>query len=338
MRTEFDANQGAEARPRATERVILDTDIDTDCDDAGALAVLHNLAPSRALHILGIVCSVPSRWCAPCVHAINRWYGRGDIPVGEARVPDWETSSAYKAYHRERAEMTDSGRIPLYNEVVARAAFPSGEYPPSEEGTALYRRLLAAQPDKSVTICAIGMLTVLAQLLRSGPDEHSPLDGEELVRRKVAKFVTMASGAPPRGNEEFNWRMDLPAARAVVSGWPTRLIVSNHGETVRTGRRFLAAAPEEHPVAVAYRSVLGFTREEDRPSWDQLAVAWSAGAGDDWLRATGHGSIVLDEETADYFWTPKPGPADRQCLAPIVSDTCLRDKVEALMIGTPGQS
>ena len=333
MRTAFDANQGAAARPRATERVILDTDIDTDCDDAGALAVLHNLAGRGMVEILGVVCCVPSPWCAPFVHALNRWYGRGGIPVGEARVPDWESSPVYTVYHEERTAMSDGGRIPLYNEAVARAAFPSGDFPANEEGTALYRRLLAAQPDRSVTLCAIGMLTVLAQLLRTGPDTHSPLPGSELVRRKVARLVTMAKAAPLRGEEEFNWRMDLPAARTVVSEWPTPLIVSDHGETVRTGKRFLKAVPEEHPAAVAYRSVLSRTGEEDRPSWDQLAVAWSAGAGDKWLRATGHGSIVLDEQSAEYVWTAERGPADRQCLVPIVSDTYLQGEVETLMIG-----
>ena len=44
--------------------VLLDTDIDTDCDDVGALAVLHTLQTQRLTTILGVICSVPFRCCA----------------------------------------------------------------------------------------------------------------------------------------------------------------------------------------------------------------------------------------------------------------------------------
>ena len=46
-------------------------------------------------------------------------------------------------------------------------------------------RVLAAQPDRSVAISSVGLLTNLAALLRSGPDDNSPLDGRALVAQKV---------------------------------------------------------------------------------------------------------------------------------------------------------
>ena len=314
-------------------KIILDTDIDTDSDDAGALAVLHTNARSGQAEILGVVCSIPWRWCAPCVHAINRWYGRGDLPVGEARVPDWETSPVYRLYHEERKFMTDSGRLPLYNESVSRAAFGAAALPESEEATSLYRRLLAREPDRSVTICAIGTLTVLAQLLQSGPDEFSPLTGMELVRLKVRQLVTMAAAAPPAGSEEFNWRMDLPAAERVVRDWPGPLIVSEHGVTVLTGKRFLEVSPEDHPAAVAYRFVLGRTGEENRPSWDQLAVLYATGLGKSWFKLIGQGSIRLRPGSPEYEWLPATPPADRRCLSPLVSDAFMAEFVETMMSG-----
>ena len=50
-----------------------------------------------------------------------------------------------------------------------------------------YRRVLAAQPDRSVAISSVGLLTNLAALLRSGPDDNSPLDGRALVAQKVGE-------------------------------------------------------------------------------------------------------------------------------------------------------
>src|SRR5688572_12405667 len=62
--------------------VIFDTDMDTDCDDAAALAMLHAFADRGELHILATVVSSRYRWSVPCVQAINSHYGRPDLPIG----------------------------------------------------------------------------------------------------------------------------------------------------------------------------------------------------------------------------------------------------------------
>src|SRR5687768_10367927 len=73
----------ARTRPAAPPvRIIFDTDMDSDCDDAGALAVLHALADRGEAEILATVASSKNPWSAPCVDAINTYYGRGDLPIG----------------------------------------------------------------------------------------------------------------------------------------------------------------------------------------------------------------------------------------------------------------
>jgi len=57
----------------AKTKIIFDTDIDTDCDDAGALAVLHALADNGEAEILATVVSTRYPYSAPCVEAINRY-------------------------------------------------------------------------------------------------------------------------------------------------------------------------------------------------------------------------------------------------------------------------
>ena len=64
------------------EKLIIDTDFETDCDDAGALAILHGLADRGLIEPLGIVASVNSCWPAAGVRALNLAFGRPELPVG----------------------------------------------------------------------------------------------------------------------------------------------------------------------------------------------------------------------------------------------------------------
>ena len=66
--------------------LILDTDIDTDCDDAGALAVLHALADRGEVEIAGVVCDVGNPWAAACAAAVNRACLELDRPFVHAAV------------------------------------------------------------------------------------------------------------------------------------------------------------------------------------------------------------------------------------------------------------
>jgi inosine-uridine nucleoside N-ribohydrolase len=59
-----------------------------------------------------------------------------------------------------------------------------------------YRKILAKQPDQSVTIVTVGFLTNLADLLDSKPDANSQLSGASLVKKKVKQLVSMAGWFP----------------------------------------------------------------------------------------------------------------------------------------------
>ena len=49
-----------------------------------------------------------------------------------------------------------------------------------------YRKILAAQPDHSVHIAAIGITTNMRDLVESTPDASSPLNGHDLIALKVS--------------------------------------------------------------------------------------------------------------------------------------------------------
>src|SRR5947209_8178268 len=74
------ATDSAAGRPPV--KVLFDTDMDSDCDDAGALAILHALADAGEAEVLATMVSSLHPYSVPCVAAINRYYGRPDLPIG----------------------------------------------------------------------------------------------------------------------------------------------------------------------------------------------------------------------------------------------------------------
>ncbi len=174
-----------------------------------------------------------------------------------------------------------------------------------QDAVALYRTLLARQPDHSVTIVTIGHLTNLKNLLRSGADEYSVLDGKELVGKKVKLLVCMG-GEYPAGRE-WNFYQDAGSSRYVVDQWPTRIVFAGFGlgRNIITGT-LLAQLPADNPVRLSYLLHNDF---QGRPSWDQLAVLYAAGRADEnaqrfVLSKPGINTIKKDGSNA---WKAHPG-------------------------------
>ena len=315
--------------------IIVDTDIDTDCDDAGALAVLHNLAQAGEANIAGIVCSIPYAPTADCVRAINAYYGRPEIPVGLLGEESLEASPRFAVY-REHLASAEAQGWRRYNEVVATelADLVEGTAPPAD-AVSLYRRLLSERPDNSVVIVAIGLLTALEKLLDSRPDDHSSLSGAELIERKVRKLVTMGLGSFPSGKDVFNWKMDRQAAAAVFERWPGTIAVSEWGSTVHTGASLSTRCRVRNPVRRAYEVYLGGAGR-NRSSWDQVAMLYAVrGAGDLFEEISGN-RLRYEPSSGRHEWRQSPSPESQHIyLKQTVSDELLARVIEELMIREP---
>src|SRR5690606_21759490 len=108
------------------------------------------------------------------------------------------------------------------------------------DAVALYRKLLASQPDNSVTIITVGFFTNIANLLKSGPDRYSPLDGKKLIAQKVRLMVSMAGGFPT--GHEFNVANDPEASCYVFTNWEKPLLLSGFeiGSKIKVGLKLIA--------------------------------------------------------------------------------------------------
>jgi len=236
--------------------VIFDTDMGTDYDDVGALTMLYALADSGEVRILGTMSCNMCDNSAVCIDVINRYYGN-DIPVG---VP---TSGVTSCNDGNWGDWMDILPTVFPHKLTKRADAP---YAVTE-----YRRILSAQPDTSVVVITVGFMTNIAALLQSQPDSYSPLTGEELVRKKVKRLVSMA-GAFPSG-KEWNSGQDAEATRIVADKWAPPIIFSGAeiGAKIFTGKRLVASDIPETPAKKVY--TIRSSREPDgRESWDQTAV------------------------------------------------------------------
>ena len=62
-------------------RIIFDTDMGNDVDDAIALALLHAMETRGEARILAVTITKDNRYAAPFVALFNKTYGRPGIPI-----------------------------------------------------------------------------------------------------------------------------------------------------------------------------------------------------------------------------------------------------------------
>lgn len=294
---------GAEPKRPA---VIFDTDMGSDCDDAGALAVLHALADAGELRILGVVFSSgKNRYGVGTCDAINTYYGRGDLPLGQYQGTD--VGDPRNSYTKEIA--VDTKRFG--HDIVDKAP----------DLVAAYRSILESQPDHSVTICTVGHPHGLVHLLRDAR-------GAELVRTRVDCWVAMGTGG-------WNFQqMGMSAyCQELLEKWPISFYISPNGRAIKTGHRLLPGTPKTNPVREAYRLwSTGTAITKGRSSWDQVAVLFVARPELFTLERTGR---VERLEDGKVIWNPRVDKANHYLVKPKHAPDKMAEIIEELMARPP---
>lgn len=271
--------------------VIFDTDMGGDCDDVGALFVMHGALERGEVELLATMGCVSSDAIAPAIDGINTWFGRPGIPVGTLKDPGLLEG-------------------PHYTEELAKrypSRFPSSkDYP---DAVQLYREVLAAQPDQSVVIVAVGPLRNIANLLKSGPDAASDLDGAKLVERKVKRLDIMGGVYPPQSTKDAEWNFAqcAPSAGKVCTDWPTPILFNGEGGSTLSGRRVTYEMPEHNPLTMAYTLYPGTGYAGDRMSWDPISCLVTARGAEPWYEVVEGGRNIVDPQTGSNRWEKVEG-------------------------------
>lgn len=289
----FSACQGQELCSKQSIKIIFDTDMGSDCDDVGALALLHQFAKEGKAEILGCIYSsgrVP--YGAGVIDAINRYYGRPDIPIGACHdhcIGDPVDKMLAEKFAKDTAA--------YHHDIIQNQD--------AEEQTELNRRLLTEAPDHSVTYLTVGHTKGLYDLLVSEPDDISPLTGKELIGQKVRRWVAL--GALGAINKEGQYRKDwnfynngtAPYTEYLIKHLPVQIQIVDGGGKVYTGAS-LANTPNGNIVRTAYRDWLWNVQKKtlyaQRPSWDLVTVYYAVEGSGDFFEEAPKGWYQFDQK------------------------------------------
>jgi len=269
-------------------KIIFDTDMGPDYDDIGAISVLHALADSGECEILATVASDAHPSIAPTIAVFNRYFGRDSLPIGAAvqGAPDFTAENGW-------------------NDTLINTFAPDVRTKDYPDAVTVYRRVLASQPDNSVTVVTVGFLSNISALLDSQPDEYSELTGIALVNTKVKQLVAMA-GTFPEGTE-FNVNKHASASVNAINRWPKPILFSGFeiGAKIFTGGK-VAQQTGNNPVTKGYAyNLKTYTEkgETNRNSWDQTAVLVAVRNPEDYFYVNGPGKFTVQEDGSNT-WDP----------------------------------
>ncbi len=205
----------------AQPKIIFDTDIGGDADDLGALAMLNTFISRGDCELLAVMNWTMDEDAVPSIDAVNRFYLHPNISVGTRKG---------KTVHLDEN----------YNRVIAENFSYKLTYNTVPDATELYRKILSKAADTSITIVTTCPLLNIQNLIKSGPDNYSPLTGSELITKKVKEFVMMG-GQFPRGKDEWNFNGNMPGVTKFVLGKlkvPITFSGYELGEQIKTGEDF----------------------------------------------------------------------------------------------------
>jgi inosine-uridine nucleoside N-ribohydrolase len=289
----------------APVKLIFDTDMGNDVDDVMALCMIHNLQKRGAVDLLAVTITKDHPHAAPFVDAVNTFYSQPDIPIGVVK----------------NGSTPEPGKF----NILAQQKNPDGSYryphdllngTDAPEATGLLRQILASQPDQSVALVQVGFFTNFARLLDSPPDQHSPLNGHDLIKQKAKVFVMMAGAFQTvewrTQHCEYNVVKDIPAAQKLVKAWPTPIVWS--GYEIGVAATFPHRSIEEdlnylphHPLKEAY--ILYNPPPHNRPTWDPTALLYAVYPDRGYFDLSPPGWIKVENNGATIYNRDNKGQA-----------------------------
>lgn len=305
--------------------LIIDTDIGGDCDDAGALALANIFYLNGKINIACMTYTTSSKYGPANIDAINKYYGN-HFEIGMTPRKDFHLE--HHRFQEVLAKEFDNDFYDKEKDVTIKA----------QDGIKLLRKKLNESPDSSVTIVCIGQLNNASDLLDSLGDEYSPLDGVQLVKKKVKEFVVMG-GLFSETNEpiyfegnvystEYNIACDIISAQNFVSKCPVKIYFVDFltGYKIKTGLKLLEQNNINNPVTKAYQ----LFQNGPRQSWDLLTVWFAVFGKCNFFKVTKEGSVsISDNGTTSFTEDIKSG----HYLVRINADTkTIVDKIDTTLV------
>lgn len=282
------------------KKVILDTDMGVDCDDAVALALLLKKMKEGECELLCVTASSTREGATATIKAICDYYEASSMPIGAMAYPAIPCDS-----------MNNYGRAVKY---------AYGKEDVDTDAIALMRKHLALVKEKT-TLIAIGPLTNIKRLLQSGADTYSNQNGLELVKEKVEAVYVMGGSfaenyerkgwANRKACAEWNIVQDIPSASFVVENLPCPVYFLPYeaGWEVFTEMR-----SGENPVWFSMKQYaisehLSYEPSFFRHSWDPITCLCALSDVDAYFEFSKGGKITVTEEGKTVYTEKENGMA-----------------------------
>ena len=286
----------------AKQKVIFDTDMGNDIDDALALLMLYDYRARGDCELAAVLVNKDNP-CAPVfIDLVAEFYGVNDVPIG--RISGGTTKESGRFVEKVSRETLQNGKFKYARKISYDTVLP--------DAVKLARKILAESDDRSVVYVSVGFSTNVSRLLNSMPDENSPLNGTELVEKKVKYFSVMAgefrnTARPPV--PEYNVKMDIASARNFFAKSPVPIVFSGFeiGNALPFPHSEVDKFGADNPVAEAYNlyawAIDKKNGRHDRPSWDLTSVLYVFSPA--MFEVSEPGTVTLDEKGGTVF-TPSP--------------------------------
>lgn len=302
-------------------KIIFETDMGNDVDDALALDMLYKYQEAGLIDLLLVSSNKTDSCAVEFIKLMNDFYNHSNIPVATMpfdSLPPLDNHPTYVEKTMRSGKFKAIEGVPTYNSVNK------------------YREILASQPDSSVVIVSVGFSTNLKWLLQSQPDSYSQLSGKDLVAQKV-KFLSVMAGSFNGSNRgEFNVIIDIPSAQYVFENWPTDAIVSpwETGAQVFFKAEDLAKITyaEPHPMKVGYEAYLPMPY--DRECWDETSVIAAIEGVDKWFSCSSRGDITVNDKGVTTF-SPNQDGLYRIITVDSIQAKNVADYITSLVLQTP---
>ncbi|MBE6619179.1 MAG: hypothetical protein E7626_05285 [Ruminococcaceae bacterium] len=270
-------------------KLILDTDVGSDCDDMMAISYMIAAEKKGLVDPLAITISHPAPYAAAGIRGLYRSYGASAPVMGqmskETPRGDWYGQKIYEKFGKEC------------------------DLAPVEDAVTLLRKTLA-ESDGDITLCAIGPLNNMTDLLESKGDGISPLCGVDLVREKCSKVVLMAGGFVPdedgKNRPEWNVKVCTESSRRFFELCENEVYMLpwEAAHTMITGKRAVKELGDSTPLTLSF---INFHGSEGRSSWDPATLLWALEGNRDLFTLTEAGRVTVDEIARTEFTPDKNG-------------------------------
>ena len=208
-----------EATKEPVPVMILDTDVASSADDLVTLSCLYHLADKGRINLAAIMVNRNGDVNAKMVDIMNTYYKHQEVEIGVTHSGP-ENPMVWIDYWK-MCEPRKYADEPVFARSLSDAEISS-----LPEAAKLYRKILGRSEDNSVVILSIGFANNLARLLESQADEYSPLDGVELVRRKVKGIYLQAGHYGVAMEPDYNFKSDPENAIKFMDKCPAPMYFS----------------------------------------------------------------------------------------------------------------